>query len=51
MPTARVYHSCGIVLGSREIVVAGGSGSDNELTDSVEIFNLDTMTWRAAGIN
>ncbi len=49
MPTARSYVSCGATRDSdgkaKEIVAAGGYIKTAELTN-VELFQLDTMTWR-----
>ena len=44
MQERRTYHGCGLVVknrGAREVVVAGGAGSK-----SVEIYNLETQSWR-----
>lgn len=48
-PTHRNKHGCGRVTsqtGTREIVVAGGV-STVEYLDSVDIFNLESMSWRS----
>ena len=45
MQTARFSHGCGLVKksdGTMEAVVAGGF----PITNTVEIFNLETKTWR-----
>ena len=52
MPTGRNGHGCGAINGGSEVVVAGGAasvtGSDAGVADldSVEIYNVETDTWR-----
>ena len=49
MTVGRRYHSCGMVANSdgtgKQVVVAGGK-IDRVYTDSVEIFSLETESWR-----
>ena len=48
MPTGRLNNFCGKIttaFGEEEIVVAGGH-SGGAVTDVVEIFSVDTGTWR-----
>ena len=52
MPTGRNGHGCGAINGGREVVVAGGASDmggepeDVEDLDSVEIYNVETDSWR-----
>ena len=49
MQTGRLYHGCGLARkqdGALQVVVAGGVKND-----SIEILDLDTMTWRYAATN
>ena len=52
MPTGRNGHGCGAINGGSEVVVAGRAasvtGSDAGVADldSVEIYNVETDTWR-----
>jgi hypothetical protein len=52
MPNARYGMECGVVKnvtsGSMEIVIAGGRIVDDTLTDSVEIFDLETLAWNTS---
>ena len=48
MPSRRAQHFCSLV-NNREIVVAGGFFM--EYLDTVDIFDLGTMTWRTTGKN
>jgi hypothetical protein len=52
MPTARVKHNCALVktkiLEVNEIVAVGGSNTGGEL-NTVEIYNMETYSWRTAG--
>ncbi len=46
----RYHHNCGVVINGasgKEVVIAGGW--ENFLPDTVEIFNLQSMTWRTSG--
>ena len=48
MPTARQSHFCGRVVtkeGKEEVVVAGGWSGKSRL-DTVEIFSVESGTWR-----
>ena len=53
IPTGRHGHSCGVVPGQsgsgsgREVVVVGGTGTEH----SVEIYSVETNTWRKGDIN
>ena len=51
MSRPRMHHSCGLAEtdDKKEIVVAGGRFNDALALDTVDIFNLETRTWRAAG--
>ena len=44
MPTPRAHLGCGAVDGGREVVAAGGW--TDEARSTVEIYNVDTDTWR-----
>ena len=49
MPRDRYDHSCGLVMNpdlGPEIIVAGGFGDGDHL-DSVDIYTVNTDTWRA----
>lgn len=51
MPTGRNGHGCGAISGGREVAVAGGATSVGEpetveYLDSVEIYNVETDSWR-----
>ena len=51
MPTGRLNNFCGKITtasNTEEIVVAGGH-SGGAVTDVVEIFSVDTGTWRTGG--
>ena len=46
MPRARNSHRCGLVVDAErgpEIVAVGGTGASS---DTVDIYNVDTYTWR-----
>ena len=52
MPNPRAFHSCGLVANSEqgpEIVVAGGY-DDGFYLDTVDIYVLDTNSWREGNL-
>ena len=49
MPTSRYGHSCGLITGPA-IVAAGGLDYGSYL-DSVEIYSVDTDSWREGNVN
>ena len=52
MPTSREEHGCGLVLhpdNGPEIVVAGGQDSGDPL-DTVDIYTVETNSWRMGNI-
>ena len=54
MPNPRSEHSCGLVLhpeNGYEIVVAGGMlGAGSFPDDSVDIYTVDTDSWRSGNV-
>ena len=54
MPNPRSEHSCGLVLhpeNGYEIVVAGGIPSNTGISDdSVDIYTVDTDSWRSGNV-
>ena len=53
MPNPRIEHSCGLVLhpeNGYEIVVAGGFSSGSVSDDSVDIYTVDTDSWRSGNV-
>ena len=54
MPTGRYDHGCGSVsnpdLGP-EVVVAGGRRSEDDYLDTVEIYTVNTDSWRSGNRN
>ena len=52
MPRKRKRHSCGLIIDPEigpEIVAAGGY--DSELLDTVDIYTVNTDSWRQGNIN
>ena len=50
MPTSRYGHSCGLITGPA-IVAAGGRDSGLSYLDSVDIYSVDTDSWREGNVN
>lgn len=49
MPRPREDHSCGLVMHPEhgpEIVVAGGKDYNANIVDTVDIYTIDTDSWR-----
>ena len=53
MPTGREYHRCGLVTNpdqGAEIVATGGIDSSSYYLDSVDIYTINTDSWRAGNL-
>ena len=48
MPTSRNGHSCGLITGPAIVAAGGYYGS---YLDSVEIYSVDTDSWREGNVN
>ena len=54
MPRNRQDHACGLVVDPEngpEIVVAGGLDGSSTALDSVDIYNVNSDSWREGNVN